>query len=151
MIRYDFDRLESVAIYHPNGEFLCFAPEYCPNGGVHPAAKLLGTAGDVAAYKEAAKLKNGLHRATRKEVKQVILGAAAAGFGQLVQEEVMPDLLRKQERINQALPAKKTGTHAVDDEFADLPTQQEMWDYENRQIEKQRAQRAARERELYGL
>jgi putative transposase len=112
VVRYDFDRLNGVAIYHPNGEFVCFAPEFCPNGGIHPAAKLLGSADDVAAYKDAAKLKNGLHRATRKEVKHLMLGAAEAGFTLLVQNEVMPDVIRQQVKAAEAAAEERrlTGT-----------------------------------------
>jgi len=95
-VRYDFDRIDGVAVYHPNGEFICFAQEYCPNGGIHPAAKFLGTPEDVAEYHKAANIKNSLHRATRRSAKTGLLNAAEQGFNQLVQVEVMPDVVRQQ-------------------------------------------------------
>ncbi len=116
VVRYDFDRLDGVAVYHPNGEFLCFAQEFCPNGGIHPAAKLLGTPEDVAAYHEAASIKNRLHRSTRRKAKTGLLSAAEKGFSQLVQGEVMPDVVRQQVKAAEeqaqkdAASAKKTGT-----------------------------------------
>ena len=120
VVRYDFDRLDGVAVYHPNGEFVCFAEEYCPNGGIHPAAKLLGSAEDVAAYHKAAQVKNSLHRSTRRQAKSGLLGAAEKGFSQLVQGEVMPDVVRQQvkaaeaeEQVRRGLQ-KKTGTDAMD-------------------------------------
>ncbi len=95
-VRYDFDRIDGVAVYHPNGEFICFAQEYCPNGGIHPAAKFLGTPEDVAEYHKAANIKNSLHRATRRSAKTGLLNAAEKGFTPLLQGEVMPDVVRQQ-------------------------------------------------------
>jgi putative transposase len=116
VVRYDFDRLDGVAVYHPNGEFLCFAPEFCPNGGIHPAAKLLGTPEDVAAYHKAASMKNSLHRSTRRRAKTGLLSAAEKGFNQLVGAEVMPDVVRQQVKAaevqaqKEMAVAKATGT-----------------------------------------
>ncbi len=120
VVRYDFDRLDGVAVYHPNGEFLCFAQEFCPNGGIHPAAKLLGTPKDVEAYRVAASIKNSLHRSTRRKAKTGLLSAAEKGFSQLVQGEVMPDVVRQQVKAaeeqaqKEAASAKKTGTDAME-------------------------------------
>ncbi len=120
VVRYDFDRLDGVAVYHPNGEFLCFAPEFCPDGGIHPAAKLLGTPEEAEEYQKAARIKNSLHRKTRRMVKTGLLGAADRGFNQLMQGEVMPDVVRQQLKANEAAAqkeaetAQKTGTDGGD-------------------------------------
>jgi len=146
VVRYDFDRIDGVAVYHPNGEFLCFAKEYCPNGGIHPAAKLLGTPEDVAAYHEAAKLKNGLHRATRKAAKAGILRASDMGFNQLVQGEVLPDVMRQQRKMVAAAEAavviedaKMTGTDGGYKRRSD------------EEIQKMRIEDMERNNEFYGV
>ena len=116
VVRYDLDRLDHVAVYHPNGEFVGIAPEWCPNGGIHPAAKLLGSAADVEQYHAAAKVQAGLRNETKKLAKRGIIAAAEKGFSDLMGRDIMPAVARLRAKADDALERsekaakKRTGT-----------------------------------------
>ncbi|NTV46177.1 MAG: transposase [Chlorobiales bacterium] len=120
LVRYDLDRMDRIAVYHPNGEFLCVAVEWCPNGGIHPQARLLGSAEDNAAFAAVAKQQADLRNGTKQKVRKSVLAAAAAGFGEFVGREVAPDVARlraasdeEQKRIEQAAK-RKNGTDGME-------------------------------------
>ena len=116
VIRYDLDRLDRVAVYHPNGEYLCVAPEWCPDGGVHPAAKLLGSCDDVVKFQEAARVQADMRNGTKKQTRRSMLAAAEAGFGGFVGREIAPAVARLkaqgEEEELKAARQLKTGTDA---------------------------------------
>jgi putative transposase len=116
VVRYDLDRMDRIAVYHPNGEYLCVATEWCPEGGVHPQARLLGSKEDQEAFAAVAKQQAELRNGTKKRVRQSVLAAAKKGFGDFVGREVAPDVARlratadaEQLRREQAA-RKRTGT-----------------------------------------
>jgi putative transposase len=114
VIRYDLDRLDRVAVYHPNGEYLCIAPEWCADGGVHPAVKLLGSGDDEAKFEAAARVQAEMRNGTKTQTRRSILAAAEAGFGGFVGREIAPAVARLkargegEERL--AAARQKTGT-----------------------------------------
>jgi len=103
-------------VYHPNGEYLCVAPEWCPDGGVHPAAKLLGSCDDVVKFKEAARVQADMRNRTKKQTRRSMLAAAEAGFGGFVGREIAPAVARLkaqgEEEELKAARQLKTGTDA---------------------------------------
>lgn len=123
VIRYDLDRLDRVAVYHPNGEYLCIAPEWCPDGGVHPAAKLLGSGDDVARFEAAARVQADMRNGTKKQTRRSMLAAAESGFGGFVGREIAPAVARLkaqgEEEERKAARQLKTGT----DEAMEIPAE----------------------------
>jgi hypothetical protein len=119
IIRYDLDRIDRIAVYHPNGEFLCVAPEWCPNGGVHGAARLLGSAEDVRQFEDVARIQADMRNSTKKRVRQSVKATAESGFGGFVGREIAPavERMRLQADSNQerqVAESRRTGTDAIE-------------------------------------
>ncbi len=117
VVRYDLDSMDSVAVYHPNGEFLCVAPEWCPNGGMHGAARLLGSKEDQEAFEAAARQQAMLRNGIAKSVRKSVTAAAESGLAGFVSREVAPDVARLRAAADDELKREKkqrTGTDGME-------------------------------------
>lgn len=112
LVRFDLDRMGSVLVYHPNGEFLCEAPEWNRDGGCNPLATILGTEEDHEAFRKARAFQTGLHKSTAQETKRNLVDSANAGYGLFLSREVVPDVQRliARGKEKQAEKQRKTGT-----------------------------------------
>ena len=117
LVRFDLDRMGSVLVYHPNGEFLCEAPEWNRDGGIHPAATILGTEADREAFRKARAFQTDLHKSTAQEAKRSLVDAANAGYGPFLSREVVPDVKRLVEKGEAKRTEKRRRTGSDDMEI----------------------------------
>jgi putative transposase len=128
IVRYDFDRMNEIAVYHPNGEFIGMAEEWCRNGGHHPAALVTGTVSQAAEYRKDAAFQAELRNGTKKAVRKSVLALAESGFGGFANREIAPAVARLHAQGEAARKQEKrllkTGTDAsmeIPAEFILLP------------------------------
>lgn len=137
IVRFDLDRMGSILVYYPNGEFLCEAKEWNSNGGHHPVAFDLGDERQKVAVSEAMKIRTAMVSRVKREAKQSLKDSAAAGFGSFLGRELVPDVQRVIDK-GASLAPKKGKVAEVGYEEVVLPSEEQIREYRRKEAESRR-------------